>query len=332
MKVLCLGEPVLRLTPRLPLMLHQTDELFMSFVGSEVTVAKSLALQGDDVALASVVSSNTLGDRSLTELRRFGVDVSRVQRADRRLGVYYVERGGTVRPDKVLYDRDGTAMRDATRNDFDWDGLLNGVWSFYFSGVVASITPELGRVVEEALIASKGRGISTFCDLNFRRGMISPAAARDLWGRLLPYVDVVCGSDEDYVGIWEREGFDGDEDERASAADRLLTRNGIQSLAMNSRAVDAGGLLSVQGMLLSEEGLFRSQSRDVAPMEQSGCGDAFSASIVHGLLHRWDPQHTLDYAVAHAAYKATVEGELSWADEATIEQIVSGDARGSIIR
>lgn len=332
MKVLCLGEPVLRLSPRPPLMLHQTDQLSMAFAGSEVTVAKSLALQGDDVALASVVSSNTLGERSLMELRRFGVDVSRVQRADCRLGVYYVERGGTVRPDRVLYDRDGTAMRDVGRDDFDWDGLLNGVGSFYFSGVVASITSTLGDVVEDALVASKGRGIRTFCDLNFRRGMITPAAARELWGRLLPYVDVVCGSDEDYVGIWEREGFEGDGDQCAAAADRLMTANGIQSLAMNRRDVDAGGLLSVRGMLLSEKGLFRSRSRDVAPMEQSGCGDAFSASIVHGLLNRWDAQHTLDYAVAHAAYKATVEGELSWADESTIERIVTGDARGSIIR
>ena len=34
LKVLCLGEPVLRLTPRLPLMLHQTDQLTMAFAGS----------------------------------------------------------------------------------------------------------------------------------------------------------------------------------------------------------------------------------------------------------------------------------------------------------
>lgn len=332
MKVLCLGEPVMRLSPRLPLMLHQTDELSIAFAGSEVTVAKSLAMQGEDVALASVVSSNALGERSLMELRRFGVDVSRVARADKRLGVYYVERGGTVRPDKVLYDRDGTAMRDVVRADFDWDGLLNGVWSFYFSGVVASITPELGRVVEDALVASKGRGIRTFCDLNFRRGMITPADARKLWSRLLPHVDVVSGSADDYAGIWEREGFDGDGDEFVAAAKRLMDENEVASLAVNRRSVDAGGLLGVEGLLLTEEGLFRASSRQVAPMEQSGCGDAFSSSVVHGLLHRWDPQHTLDYAVAHAAYKATVEGEFSWADEGTIEKIASGGTLDSIIR
>lgn len=147
MKILCFGEPVLRLSPRPPLMLHQADELMMAFVGSEVVVAKSLALQGDDVAMASVLSSNILGDRSIMEMRKFGVDVSRMRRVDARMAGYYIERGGTMRPDRILYDRDGSAMQSALREEFDWDSLLNGVWCFYFSGVVASITPETGRIL-----------------------------------------------------------------------------------------------------------------------------------------------------------------------------------------
>ncbi len=332
MKILCFGEPVLRLSPRPPLMLHQADELMMAFVGSEVVVAKSLALQGDDVAMASVLSSNILGDRSIMEMRKFGVDVSRMRRVDARMAGYYIERGGTMRPDRILYDRDGSAMQSALREEFDWDSLLNGVWCFYFSGVVASITPETGRIVEDALIASKGRGIRTFCDLNYRRGMITPAAARNLWDRLLPYIDVVCGSLEDYSSIWEAESFDGSDRQRESAAVSLMDRYNLFCVAMNRHIVNPGAMLQVVGLMANPETIHRSLSHEVAPTEISGCGDAFSSSIVHGLIHNWEPQHILDYAVTHSAYKATVEGELSYATELTIEQAYARATGSTIIR
>lgn len=332
MKILCFGEPVLRLSPRSPLMLHQADEVTMEFVGSEVVVAKSLALQGDDVAMASVASSNILGERAVMELRKFGVDVSRIRRADARMAVYYIERGGTMRPDQILYDRDGSTMQSAVREEFDWDSLLNGVWCFYFGGVVASITPETGRIVEDALIASKGRGIRTFCDLNYRRGMITPASARNLWDRLLPYIDVVCGSLEDYASIWETEHFDGSERQQEAAVVSLLKRYDLSTVAMNQQVANPGAMLQVAGLMATQDSIYHALSHEVNPTEISGCGDAFSASIVHGLIHNWEPQHILDYAVTHSAYKATVEGDLSYATELTIEQAYARAVGNTIIR
>ena len=47
-------------------------------------------------------------DAAIADLRRFGVDASKIVRAKRRVGTYYVEAGTNQRPSKVVYDHEHT--------------------------------------------------------------------------------------------------------------------------------------------------------------------------------------------------------------------------------
>src|SRR5512138_324437 len=102
-RVVTFGEVMLRLKSPGFERLFQSPVLEASFGGAEANVAVSLAGFGVPVSFVSAVPSNPTGDACLAELRRFGVDLSRVRRQGERLGVYFLEAGANQRPSKVVY-------------------------------------------------------------------------------------------------------------------------------------------------------------------------------------------------------------------------------------
>jgi len=76
----------------------------------------ALAGFGSPAAYVTVLAAQQSHRRcSGGELRRFGVDTSRIVRGKGRMGVYYVENGANQRPSKVVYDRDDSAIALAKR-------------------------------------------------------------------------------------------------------------------------------------------------------------------------------------------------------------------------
>ena len=77
-------------TPREPVPLVDGDLFRLSIGGAESTVALYLADLGHQVAWASRIGADPLGDRILANLSRAGVDTSLVRRdATARTGVYF---------------------------------------------------------------------------------------------------------------------------------------------------------------------------------------------------------------------------------------------------
>lgn len=64
-----------------------------TFGGGEANVAVSLANYGMDAAFCAVLPKNAIGDECVRELRRFGVDTSRILRGEGRMGIYFLEGG-----------------------------------------------------------------------------------------------------------------------------------------------------------------------------------------------------------------------------------------------
>ena len=127
MNILCFGEPLIRLATVAHERLDDVHTLEISYSGAEPVVAITLSQFGEQVAFAGKLSRNRLGSNALMSLSRYGVDTSRVIRTDDRMGLYYSERGRSIRPTVVTYDRSGTAMANAKRDDFNWDRMLNGI-------------------------------------------------------------------------------------------------------------------------------------------------------------------------------------------------------------
>ena len=118
-KVLAFGEIMLRLKTPEHLRIVQADEFEASYGGAEANVSASLAMFEDPVHFVTKLPDNPVGMAALGELRRFGVDTSRVVRGGKRLGIYYFEKGSDIRPTNVVYDREYSAFSMAEAREFE---------------------------------------------------------------------------------------------------------------------------------------------------------------------------------------------------------------------
>ena len=84
MKILTFGELMLRLKTPEHLKILQADTFEASYGGAEANVAVSLATLGNDVSYVTKVPEHQVGQAAINEIRRFGVDTTRVLRGGGR--------------------------------------------------------------------------------------------------------------------------------------------------------------------------------------------------------------------------------------------------------
>lgn len=322
--VLTFGEIMLRLSPPNNLRIEQTTSFDARYGGAEANVALSLAYQGDDAAFVSVVPPGRIGDCALRSLSMYGVDVSRVLRQGDRLGTYYFELGASERSNTCVYDRKYSAMNLASHQDFAWDKILEDVDVFYFSGITVAVSDEMVPTCVEALTACRERGILTVCDLNYRAMMWSQQHAQAAMATLLPLVDVCIANDEDApatLGIGHASGslatgIDEAADYALDARD-ICERFGCQMVASVIRNIRSVEDSDWMGMVYVDGEAHFSRVHRVHVLEGVAAGDAFSAGLIHGMLHGFDAEKLVEYAIAASVLKLTIRGDsnLVTADE-----------------
>ena len=131
-KVVTFGEIMLRLAPEGYYRFVQADTFGATYGGGEANVAVSLANYGFDAKFVTRLPNHEIGQCAINSLRKYGVDTSYIARGGDRIGIYYLEKGASQRPSKVIYDRAGSSIYTATSADFNWyeifkqESLLTG--------------------------------------------------------------------------------------------------------------------------------------------------------------------------------------------------------------
>ena len=333
--VLAFGEIMMRLSPKDNLRIEQATEFDVRYGGAEANTAVSLARQGDSAAFVSVVPANRLGDCALRSIAQWGVDTSRVIRSGDRLGNYVFEIGASQRGNGCVYDRKYSAISLATHTDLDWDRILDGVSAFYFSGVTPAVSDEMATACADALAAARARGITTFCDLNYRGKLWTPEKAQRTMRGLLPMVDVCIANDEDAPsalgmtcvsgsltsGIEERDSY-------AEMTRQICSEYGCRAVASVVRDVQCVERSQWMGVLYdaASDSHWNSCAHDVHVLEGVGAGDAFNAGLIHAWLHGFEPQQAIDYAIAASILKLTIRGDQNLV---TSEEIAAVAAKGA---
>ncbi len=339
--VLTFGEIMMRLSPKNNLRLEQATEFDVRYGGAEANTALSLAYQGDNAAYLSVVPTNRIGECALRSLRAYGVDTSRVVREGDRLGSYYFELGASQRSNGCVYDRKYSAINLASRSAFDWGSILEGVGVFYFSGVTPAVSDEMALACKEGLEAARARGIVTVCDVNYRGKMWTPQKSQEVMRGLLPLVDIVIANDEDAPaglgmtcvsgsltnGIEERDSY-------VEMARQICAEYGCKKVASVVRDIQSVERSQWMGVLYdaeTDEHWF-SGSHDVHVLEGVGGGDAFNAGLLHALLHGYEPQRAVDYAIAASVLKLSVRGDANLVTEAEIAGVAAAGGGTRVAR
>lgn len=328
-RVVCFGELLLRLAAPGREFLLQTPRLDVSYGGAEANVAVSLARLGHAASAVSIVPDNHLAHAALGELRRWGVDTSRVAYGPGRMGLYFLETGAIHRPSDILYDRADTAFACASPGALDWTEVLAGAARLHLSGASAAVSAKAAEAVVRAAEAAHQAGLPVSVDCNYRQklwqawGGDAPAVLCPL----LAAADVVFGDHRDFGLVLGRD-LPTREAGAEAAFQAFPNLRWIASTCRDQLSVDHHAL---SGFLFGRDAAWTTPVHTVTPIvDRIGGGDAYAAGVLHGLLTGMDGQAAVDFAIAAACIKHSTPGDFNLATTADVEAF--GAARFDVKR
>ena len=341
MKYLTFGEIMLRLKSPGHERFFQSPMLEATFGGGEANVAVSLANYGEDVGFLSVLPKNAIGDECIKELRRFGVDTSRVVRGGERLGIYFLETGANQRPSKVVYDRAYSAIAMAKPGDIDWEKTFAGVEWFHITGITPAISESAMELSLESVKEAKKRGITVSCDLNYRKNLWKYGKkASEVMRDLAKYVDVAIANEEDVQKSLEIttdvnvESGELDRSKYKALGDKVLAAYpDMKMIAITLRESKSADWNGWAACLNDREHFYESKRYEIRDIiDRVGGGDSFAGGLIYGLNNYESRQQALEFAVAASCLKHSIDGDFNRVDVDEVEKLMGGDGTGRVQR
>jgi len=338
-RVVGFGEVLLRLKAPGHERLLQSPSLEATFGGAEANVIASLAQFGLPTAFATALPANPLGDAAIAALRAFGIDTSRIVRSGDRVGVYYLEAGAGPRASGVVYDRAGSSLATARREEFDWPAVLAGARWLHISGITPAISAEAAAITLDAARAARASGITVSCDYN-NRGKLWQWGKhpRDVMPEIIRHVDIGIAGRDDCQTMLGVEAPDSAGVPNATAYGALAAAviEAYPNLKKQVITLRDGATADSQGWAACmHDGtrLYTSRRYQLdGIIDRVGGGDAFSAGLIYGLLAYNDAARALEFATAASALKHFVPGDVNRVSVAEVEALVAGEGGGRIRR
>jgi 2-dehydro-3-deoxygluconokinase len=338
-KIVTMGEIMLRLSSPGNSRFIQSDSFDVNYGGGEANVAVSLQNYGDEAYFVSKVPEHEIGQAAINSLRRFGVNTDYVVRGGKRLGVYYLETGISLRPSKVIYDRANSSISEAQPSDFDFDTIFKGVRCFHWSGITPALSDSAAECVRQACIAAKKAGAVISCDLNYRKKLWTPEKAQSVMRPLMQYVDVCIGNEEDAEKCL---GYRPDADVNKGKVDASGYRGIFREMVKEFDFKYVIGTLREsftasnngwRAMIYNGDSFYVSHRYEIIPIvDRVGGGDAFSAGVIHCLANGMSQEKALEFAVAASALKHTIPGDFNVVSPSEVENLMNGNGNGRVER
>jgi len=338
-RIVTFGEIMMRLNPFGYYRFQQAELWESSYAGGEANVAVSLANFGISTAFVTKVPAHEVGKAAVNAVRRYGVDVSSIAYGGNRLGLYYVEKGASQRPSKVIYDRTGSSIAEATVSDFDWDIIFEGADWFHFTGITPALGGDLPKMCREACMVARAKGITVSCDLNYRGKLWSRERAEAIMSDLLPFVDICIANESDAADVFGVTAEDSDVESGkidnkgyVSVAKQLSERFGCKKVAITLRGSLSASVNEWSGMLYEAGQAWFSNRYTIQIVDRVGGGDSFGAGLIYALLSGFDGQKAIDFAAAASCLKHTIEHDFNLVSVEEVLSLASGNASGRVQR
>ena len=117
-----------------------------------------------------------------------------------------------------------------------------------------------------------------------------------------------------------------------AVAEELRRRFAVSRVAITLRESYSASDNGWSALLLDDSGFYRSPRYRIHVVDRVGGGDAFAASLIFGIAEKWEPQRTIDFAVAASCLKHTLEGDFNLVTRSEVENLLAGDASGRVQR
>ncbi len=313
--VTTIGEGQLRYSVPAGVRLAQATQLDVHVTGTELNVVCLLSRLGWESGWMSALPDSPLGQRVLTALQLAGVDITAVSHTNHRLATYYVEFAHPPRSSQVYYDRANSAFTNLTKDDIDWDYLLD-TRLLHISGLTIPLSDNIQAILLEALGRARAQNIPVSFDMNYRSRLWTPAAAADGARPFVEACDMLFFPIRDAKAMF---GFEGSDE----AVMEQLGNMGVARYITVSRGAD--GLLG-----WDRHQFYEVPARETVIVDRIGAGDAMVAGVLHGYL-QGDFIKGLRYGALTAALTLSYYGDQIIVSAPELEQLLD-DTGGDIVR
>src|SRR6266849_2358300 len=336
------GEIMLRLAPPGFERFLQSPQFVATFGGGEANVAVTLAGFGLPATYVTALPpNNPIADCAVGELRRFGVDTSKIVRLKGRVGVYFLEAGANQRPSKVVYDRDNASIALAKPGDIDWDAVMEGAGWFHITGISPALSASAAELSLQSVRRAREKGLTVSCDLNSRKNLWKYGkTAVEIMRELVKFVDIGIANEEDCqmaLGIKSPSDVHSGKLEPAEyrqLAEKVLSEfPNLKVLAITLRESKSASHNGWSACLHNGKDFLLSRHYEITHIvDRVGGGDSFAAGLIYGLRVLPTHQEALEFAVAASCLKHSVPGDFNRFTVEEIKNLLKGDGSGRVQR
>ncbi len=342
-KIVTFGEIMLRLSPPGHLRFSQTNSFDVIYGGGESNVAVSLANYGLNSTFVSRIPTTDIGECAVMELRKRGVDTTKILREGERLGIYFLETGAVSRGSKVVYDRAHSGMATIEKGMIDWASIFEGADWFHWTGITPALSQGAADACLEAIKMANKMGVTVSTDLNYRKKLWKYGKAPgDIMPALVEGCDVILGNEEDaekHFGL-HPDGVDVTHGGSVEGEAYLSVLKKLMDMFPRAKKVitTLRGSISAShnswsGVLWDGKTLYQAPTYQITDIvDRVGGGDSFMAGLIYGLLMKGNDQDALNFAVAASCLKHTIKGDSNLVTVDEVEKLAGGDASGRVSR
>lgn len=336
-KVVTLGEIMMRLSPCENKRFLQSSNFAINFGGAEANVAVLLSHLGLESTFVTKLPNNPIGQMALGYLRNNGVDTNNIAIGGERVGVYYFEKGISARNAVVVYDRKGSAMSEATTEDFNLDEIFKDTSLFHVSGITPALGEEGIKVTRKCIDYCLNNNIKVSVDLNYRSKLWSYKKYNEVMTDLVKGVDLCIGwidltsNDEEFTSV----NFKNIEEEKEyfnKVFTLMKEKLGVKHVATTMRETISASENTLRGLIYNGEEIIYSSKYKFEIVDRVGAGDAFAGGLLYKILQDKTYDEIIEFAVASGVYKHTIDGDASIATVSEIESVMKGMLAGGVSR
>lgn len=338
--VISFGEAMVRFSPLNNARLEQSSEFTLAIAAGELNVSVNTSRLGLKTAWVSKLVDTWSGKYVINKGREHGVDMSMVKLTQydgvgrERNGLCFVEVGVGPRPNRQLYDRGHSVISTSKSSEFDWKAIMAKTRWYHTTGISTAISDSVIESVIDSLRTAKELGVTTSFDLNFRSTMWTPEKAQATMKKVVPYVDVLIGNEEDFekmLGLHAETGKGYSKIDplsyRSVAEKAIAAYPNVSVVGTTLRDAKTGLLNDWQTVMLYKGEFYQSRKyENLEIIDRTGGGDSFASGLIYCMMTGKEPQYMIDFSAAYSALCHGFLGDWNWAYREEAEKVMKGES------